>query len=188
MTAKIPIHWAYVTDDELNQKGAGLSISYGIVKTNVGSMFIALAPKGLYRVAFIDSSQGADDELSRIKNQWPMAHFNQSDELANNTMNKILEGSLNFIPVWILATPFQKLVWKSLAEIDSRYTCSYTEVATLIGKPTATRAVASAIAKNELAYIVPCHQVIRRDGTLGGYRWGVDRKKALLNMGLNLIH
>lgn len=77
-------------------------------------------------------------------------------------------------------TPFQKQVWKALLKIKRGQTKTYTDIAKMIGKPTAVRAVASAIAKNNIAILVPCHRVIRNDGTLGEYRWGKELKKKLL--------
>lgn len=77
-------------------------------------------------------------------------------------------------------TPFQQLVWKELLNIPKGQTRTYQDIAHVIGKPKAVRAVGTAIGKNNLAVVVPCHRVIRKDGTLGGYRWGIEKKKKLL--------
>lgn len=83
-------------------------------------------------------------------------------------------------PLDLQGTPFQQAVWRALRDIPAGVTCSYSELATRIGKPSAVRAVASACAANPVALLVPCHRVVRRDGGVSGYRWGVDRKRRLL--------
>jgi AraC family transcriptional regulator of adaptative response/methylated-DNA-[protein]-cysteine methyltransferase len=138
--------------------------------TRLGLMRCAATPRGLCAVSFGDAEptkQDCPDALS----VWIKA------------LNAYLEHQHPFdttLPIDVQGTPFQRTVWQYLQTIPAGEVRSYAEVAAAIGKPAAVRAVASACAKNALALVIPCHRVVRSDGSLGGYRWGVERKRALL--------
>ena len=138
--------------------------------TRLGLMRCVATPRGLCAVSFGDTEptkQDCPDALS----VWIKA------------LNAYLEHQHPFdttLPIDVQGTPFQRAVWQYLQTIPAGEVRSYAEVAAAIGKPAAVRAVASACAKNALALVIPCHRVVRSDGSLGGYRWGVERKRALL--------
>jgi AraC family transcriptional regulator of adaptative response/methylated-DNA-[protein]-cysteine methyltransferase len=141
-----------------------------ITPTRLGLMRCAATQHGLCAVSFGDAEPTGQDSPNALS-LWIKA------------LNNHLEHQHPFdtaLPLDVGGTPFQRTVWQYLQTIPAGEVRSYAEVAAAIGKPAAVRAVASACAKNSLALIIPCHRVVRSDGSLGGYRWGVERKRALL--------
>jgi len=163
--------------------GAGLGIAYVTVPTSLGRLLVAATERGVCRVALGDSAAPLEADLL---GEFPTARVVQDKSgKLHGWVTSILayldgrEPDLD-LPLDIRATAFQRRVWQELQRIPFGKTRSYAEVARRIGKPTATRAVARACATNPLALVIPCHRVVRENGDLGGYRWGLDRKKALL--------
>lgn len=162
--------------------GQGLVINYGIAACPLGRLLVAATARGICAVRLGD----ADDKLEAdLRSEYPAAKIvsNQSSlapavqELLNYLQGK---QAVIDLPLDIQATAFQAQVWKNLRAIPYGETRSYGELARAMGQPGAVRAVARACASNPVALIVPCHRVIRSDDTLGGYRWGIERKKRLL--------
>jgi AraC family transcriptional regulator of adaptative response/methylated-DNA-[protein]-cysteine methyltransferase len=147
-------------------------------------MLIAATEKGICSIQFADS----DEELEQgLKQEFPFAIRRHDDEglteLARQVVQKISGAEpASLLPLDIRATAFQRRVWTYLQSIGVGKTRSYSEVAKAIGRPSAVRAVARACATNPVAIAIPCHRVVRADGDMGGYRWGVGRKKKLLQM------
>ena len=167
---------------EYLQGGPGVSISYAIVQTYLGWMLVAATGRGLCKIAFGDAPERLNAELEE---SFPNAEFDDDDPWFQETVTHVLahleqpQQSLN-LPLDIQGTAFQQRVWSALQQIPAGSTRTYSEVAVQIGKPEAVRAVAQACAANKIAVLIPCHRVVRSDGGLGGYRWGVERKRALL--------
>ena len=164
--------------------GQGMDIHYTIVDTRLGRMLVAATAKGVCAVSF-----GEDDARLEafLEAEYPSASRERDDAAIQpwvNALNEHLEGRRPnlALPLDVQATVFQMRVWEELRRIPSGQTRTYTEVAEAIGKPSAVRAVASACAANPASVVTPCHRVLRRDGGLGGYRWGLERKKALLEI------
>ena len=163
--------------------GSGVGIAYVTVPTALGNLLVAATERGVCRVALGESAAALEAELIA---EFPAARVvaDKSGKL-HGWVAAILaylagsEPDLD-LPLDIRATAFQRRVWQELQKIPFGQTRSYGEVARRIGKPTATRAVAQACATNPVALVIPCHRVVRENGDLGGYRWGVDRKEALL--------
>jgi AraC family transcriptional regulator of adaptative response/methylated-DNA-[protein]-cysteine methyltransferase len=171
-----------MTPSTYRRGGAGMSIKYSIVDSPLGRLLVAATDRGLCFVGMAS----ADAELERaLAREYPSAGFAAGDKaLAQWTAQIVahLEGrrpQIN-LPVDVQATAFQWQVWKALESIPYGETRSYAEVASSIGRPRAFRAVARACATNPVALVIPCHRVVRSTGGLGGYGWGVARKKALL--------
>ncbi|HEV2671791.1 MAG TPA: bifunctional DNA-binding transcriptional regulator/O6-methylguanine-DNA methyltransferase Ada [Gemmatimonadales bacterium] len=163
--------------------GAGLGIAYVTVATSLGRLLVAATERGVCRVALGDSAAALESDLLA---EFPVARVVQDKSgKLHGWVTSILayldgrEPDLD-LPLDIRATAFQRRVWQELQRIPFGKTRSYGEVARRIGKPTATRAVARACATNPVALVIPCHRVVREDGDLGGYRWGLERKQALL--------
>jgi AraC family transcriptional regulator, regulatory protein of adaptative response / methylated-DNA-[protein]-cysteine methyltransferase len=164
--------------------GTGIGIAYITVPTSLGRLLVAATERGVCRVALSDNDAALEAELIA---EFPAARVveDKSGKL-HGWVTAILayldgrEPDLD-LPLDIRATAFQRRVWQELQKIPFGKTRSYAEVARLIGKPTATRAVAQACATNPVALLIPCHRVVREDGDLGGYRWGSERKRALLD-------
>jgi AraC family transcriptional regulator of adaptative response/methylated-DNA-[protein]-cysteine methyltransferase len=162
--------------------GPGLTIVYTIVNSPLGKMLVAATQKGICSVSFGDDAESLTDEL---RAEFFAASIEVDDKLLKNAVEAILKGlkgerSILSLPVDIRASAFQMRVWSELRKIPYGETRTYSQVAEQIGRPTAVRAVARACATNPVAIVTPCHRVIATDGKLSGYRWGIERKKQIL--------
>ncbi|ABU57421.1 methylated-DNA--[protein]-cysteine S-methyltransferase [Roseiflexus castenholzii] len=157
-------------------------IRYSVSPSAFGYLLIAATERGICTVALGDNPAALINDLAR---RFGDTILDQAGGLPGGWMN-ILLGYLNGerknldLPLDVAATPFQQEVWNALRAIPYGTTQTYQQVAQRIGRPDATRAVAQACANNPVALIVPCHRVVRTDGTSGGYRWGIERKRALI--------
>lgn len=172
-----------MTPANYRRGGKGTQISYTIVGCSLGRLLVASTEKGVCAVRLGDSDAAL--ELDLLK-EYPAADIRRNDKALSKWVEELLnhlEGARPHLDLAldVQATAFQWSVWEKLREIPYGSTRSYSDIAKAIGRPTATRAVARAIATNPLALVVPCHRVIREDRSLGGYRWGVKRKQALLD-------
>jgi len=157
-------------------------VHYTIAGSPLGRMLIAATDKGICAIQFADSDQELQQGLMR---EFPFATRRRDDEAMSEwreNLTRLIEGQEPnpSLPLDIRATAFQRRVWEALQKIPRGETRSYGAVAKKIGMPKATRAVARACATNPVAVAIPCHRVVRQDGELGGYRWGVERKEQLL--------
>jgi len=175
-----------MTPDKYRRGAIAASIRYACADSPLGRMLVAATDKGVCSIQFARS----DGELIEgLKREFPFA-VRKPDEGGLQTwvgtlLEKISGRELNAaLPLDIRATAFQRRVWTYLQSIPSGMTRSYGQVAKAIGQPTASRAVARACATNPVAVAIPCHRVVREDGNISGYRWGVQRKKKLLEMEL----
>jgi len=161
---------------------SGTPIHYAITPCSLGLVLIALTSKGLCAIQLGDD----EDRLRQdLQSRFPQAALTRADASFDATINKVLtfieapQTGLD-LPLDTNGTAFQERVWTELNAIPYGKTVSYTEIATRIGKPKAVRAVAQACGANRIAIAIPCHRVVRHDGALSGYRWGIDRKRILL--------
>jgi AraC family transcriptional regulator of adaptative response/methylated-DNA-[protein]-cysteine methyltransferase len=164
--------------------GAGERIAFTTVDCPIGIMLVAATQRGLCAVRFGEDAAQLERELHE---EFHAAEIHQDDAALREFVNAILpalEGGAAFIdlPLDIRATAFQRKVWDALRRIPRGETRSYREIARQIGDPSATRAVARACASNPVALVIPCHRVVRENGVLSGYRWGVQRKQKLLRL------
>jgi len=163
--------------------GAGVGIAYVTVPTSLGRLLVAATERGVCRIALGDDAAVLEAELIA---EFPAARVieDKSGKLTAwvSAILAYLDGREPDLelPLDIRATAFQRRVWQELRQIPFGETRTYAEVAQAIGQPKATRAVAQACATNPVALVIPCHRVVREDGDLGGYRWGMERKRALL--------
>ncbi len=163
--------------------GEAERIAYTVTDSPIGRMLVAGTPRGVCAVYF-----GEDAALVRgLRAEYPRAALVRSDGRLRSTVNAIRahlghSGPRRLdLPIDVRATAFQSRVWDALREIPYGQTRSYAQIAAAIGEPRAVRAVARACATNPVAVVVPCHRVVKSDGKLGGYRWGVERKRAVLD-------
>jgi AraC family transcriptional regulator of adaptative response/methylated-DNA-[protein]-cysteine methyltransferase len=162
--------------------GRGAAISYAIVGTALGRLLVAATNKGVCSVMLGDSDEALETDLLK---EFPAAEIRHDEKPLRLSLNAIVAHLKNKspridLPLDIQATAFQRQVWEQLRAIPYGETHSYSEVARAIGQQKAVRAVARACATNPVALVIPCHRVIREDKSLGGYRWGLERKKKLL--------
>jgi AraC family transcriptional regulator, regulatory protein of adaptative response / methylated-DNA-[protein]-cysteine methyltransferase len=173
-----------MTPDKYRRGAIAATIRYTIADSPLGRMLIAATEKGICAIQFART----DDELIEgLKHEFPFASRKADDAGLRSSVVTLLQHMRgkdkdSALPLDIRATAFQRRVWAHLQSIPFGETQSYQEVAKAIGQPTASRAVARACATNPVAVAIPCHRVVRQDGSMGGYRWGVERKKALLEM------
>ncbi len=169
--------------------GAGETIHWSLVDTALGLALVAATQRGICMVEICpaDAGDAAIALEAKLRTEFPHAlleHVDAGrDEFLAPRMQVVatrLAGEQGDLPVDLIGTAFQKKVWDALMKIPVGQTRSYADVATQLGQPGAARAVASACARNRVAVVVPCHRVIRGDGSLGGYRWGLPLKQQLL--------
>jgi AraC family transcriptional regulator of adaptative response/methylated-DNA-[protein]-cysteine methyltransferase len=164
------------------QGGSNASIHFALAQCSLGAVLVACSERGVCAILLGDEPQALLEDLQR---RFPKAALIGADSDFEAIVAKVLgfieapRAGLD-LPLDIRGTAFQQRVWQALARIEPGTTASYAEVAASIGAPNAVRAVAGACAANALAVAVPCHRVVRTDGGLSGYRWGVERKRELL--------
>ena len=167
--------------------GAGEVIFYGCRHTSLGSLMMAATKKGVCFVMFGESTESLREQLQAEfpKAQLSMSPTSQDQELDAWIDALVLHLSKNGprpeVPLDLRGTAFQIKTWKYLLSIAEGDVVSYSDVAEGVGRPKAVRAIASACAKNRIAVLIPCHRVLRADGSLGGYRWSLERKRVLLD-------
>ncbi len=176
-----------MTPAQYRAAGAGVAITYAAIETPVGLMMIGATDRGVCFVQFGDTEAALADELRREYNAARIERIREpADPALSRWANAIAEHLRGHrphvdLPLDIRASAFQMRVWNCIASIPYASVASYGEIAAAIGSPGAARAVARACAANVAAIVIPCHRVIRGDGDLGGYRWGLARKRVLID-------
>ena len=165
-----------ITPGEARTLGAGVQIRHGRHRTVLGDAFIGLTARGICHLRFIG---GDTDPVAELRAEWPEATLIEDPGAARGRLES-LAGPRAPIRLWLKGTNFQIKVWEALMRVPEGELVSYSHLASVAGMPTAVRAVASAVAANPVAWLVPCHRVIRSTGVLGQYRWGPERKAALI--------
>jgi AraC family transcriptional regulator of adaptative response/methylated-DNA-[protein]-cysteine methyltransferase len=171
-----------MTPGTYRRRGVGVTIHYAVVPVSLGLLLVAVTERGICSVSL------GDDEASLVaalRAELPAAELVRASDASDRLVDAVVahvEGTArgDELPLDVRATAFQWQVWRALQRIPEGATRSYQEIARELGQPSAARAVARACASNRVAVLIPCHRVVRGDGALGGYRWGVARKAALL--------
>jgi len=172
-----------MTPGEYKKKGAGLAITYGFGDTPFGECLLALTRRGICHLGFVagDDRSAAREQLVQ---KLPAAVFTEDSNRIRPVAREIFRADrrreADPFNVHLQGTNFQINVWKALLRIPEGWVVSYGDIAAYLGKPTAFRAVANAVALNPVGYLIPCHRVIARSGRIHRYRWGSVRKKAIL--------
>jgi AraC family transcriptional regulator of adaptative response/methylated-DNA-[protein]-cysteine methyltransferase len=170
------------TPGEIKAHGAGLTIDYGVHPSPFGDCLLAVTERGICGVEFLEPlSRGA--ALARLKAAWPVATLRERPQATTGVAARLFSAQVKTktpLPLFVRGSNFQIKVWEALIRVPSGNVVCYEDLARLAGKPDATRAVASAVAQNAVAFLIPCHRVIRKTGAFGEYRWGATRKRALL--------
>ncbi len=170
------------TPGEIKAQGANLCIQYGSHPSPFGECLIAVTARGICAIEFI-ATGGRAAALAQLQRHWPAATWRLQPRATQPVAARlfaVVHGNGERFDLLVQGSNFQVQVWEALLRIPSGSVVSYADVAACIAVPTATRAVASAIARNPVAVLIPCHRVIRKSGVFGEYRWGSVRKKALL--------
>lgn len=167
---------------EVGADGAGATLRIGVHPTPVGPATVAVTERGICAIRFHATGE---DRVEEVAAEWPGADVVRDDAATVAAVDRIaaaLSDSLRRDPVRLVVrgTNLQVQVWRALLEIPPGEVCTYAELAAAVGRPRAVRGVANAVARNPVGLLIPCHRVIRSSGELAGYRWGIDRKHALL--------
>jgi len=172
-----------VTPGEFKNKGEGLQIFYGFHPTPFGHCLLAVTDRGICHLSFVQNGERTK-AIKSLKEKWENAKViaapTQTQPLVDQIFNPIKNGALRPLHLFLSGTNFQIKVWEALLKIPAGAVASYEDIAARLGMPKASRAVGNAVAQNPIAYIIPCHRVVRKLGEFGNYRWGVARKKAML--------
>ncbi len=167
-----------MTPGEIRAEGEGVVIRYGTADTPFGSAFIAETPRGLCRLAFLEPG-GERDELRQLHEQFARARIVRDDARAAALVQTIWGGGAASLPLAVCGTNFQVQVWRALLELKPGATVTYSALARRVGIENGARAVGNAVGANPVAWVIPCHRVLREGGKLGGYRWGTARKQMI---------
>jgi len=177
----VTVHAA--TPGEMKAQGAGLTIRYGIHPSPFGDCFIAITGKGICTLSFL-AGRDIGEGIGLLRKEWQKARLIEDAKATGDAMKRIFYSPLqgNAIPLhaFVKGTNFQIKVWEALVRIPPGFAVSYEDVAVRIGDPKAVRAVGTAVGRNPVAFLIPCHRVIRKTGAFGNYGGGTTRKMAIL--------
>lgn len=170
-----------LTPGEYKALGQGLTLRWAVHPTPFGDALLVVSDRGLARLAFVADGE-YEEQLEAKQRAWPLSTFVHDPEGTAPWVARCFpEGpQAEPLPLLLKGTPFQIQVWRALLRIPEGSTMSYGDLAAALGKPGAARAVGTACGANQIAFLIPCHRVIRETGALGGYRWGNVRKQAML--------
>ncbi len=173
-----------MTPGDARKRGEGLDIAYGFHPTPFGLALAAMTPRGLAALAFVDEDKGqsATDVLAEMTGRWPRATWRHAPSATAPTVEDIFArpGLQREIRLVLIGTDWEVRVWRALLDIPAGRAVSYVDVARHVCSERAARAVGTAVGRNPISFVVPCHRVLRANGGLGGYHWGLTRKRAIL--------
>lgn len=171
-----------VTPQEYKLSGAGIHIRYGFHETPFGTCLLGVTERGICWLSFVTVGDEAIHELEAMKSHWNQSVFHQDQQQAALYANQIFgqSNTMEKIHLFVKGTNFQIKVWEALLRLPMGSVTTYQRIAEHIQSPKAMQAVGSAVGSNHIAFIIPCHRVIRKDGILGEYRWSAMRKKSII--------
>lgn len=166
-----------------------MTIYYAVNRCSLGVVLVAQTEKGICAILLGDDAQLLREDLQQRFSAEQISEGNKEfQKIINQVIRTIAQPTLKLdLPLDIRGTVFQQKVWDALQKIPAGQTRSYSDIAAVIGSPKAVRAVAGACAANAIAVIIPCHRVVRSDGNLSGYRWGIERKQQLLQQEAEIV-
>jgi AraC family transcriptional regulator of adaptative response/methylated-DNA-[protein]-cysteine methyltransferase len=171
-----------MTPQEYKQRGEGIGIYYGFHETVFGLALIGVTERGICWLSFLQADEEPRSELEKMKSHWHNSVFKEDIALTAKSIDQIFNrrNSKERLHVFVKGTNFQVKVWEALLRIPMGSVTTYQNIADKIQSPRAMQAVGSAVGSNHIAYLIPCHRVIRKDGVLGEYRWSSTRKKSII--------
>jgi AraC family transcriptional regulator of adaptative response/methylated-DNA-[protein]-cysteine methyltransferase len=179
-----------MTPGDYKRRGEGLDMGYGFHASPFGEALVIVTGRGVAGLAFVDEdkaqtgAQTREDVLAEMQARWPKARLvaapNRTGPFARRIFDPAAWRKDRPVRLIMIGTDFEVRVWEALLRIPLGRAVSYHDIARHLGQPTASRAVGSAVGRNPISFVVPCHRVLRGDGSLGGYHWGLTRKRALI--------
>lgn len=171
--------------------GAGLDMVWGIAPSPFGTAVVTATEYGISGLGFADAETSVEDAFADLANRWPNARFTRNDAQIAPQVAQIFDPQKwqrdQPVRLVLIGTDFEVSVWETLLKIPCGQATTYARVAESIGRPTASRAVGTAVGKNPISFVVPCHRVVGTSGALTGYHWGVPRKRAILGWEAGVI-
>ncbi len=173
------LRWEAMSPGDYATGAEGREIYWGWFDSPFGPALVMGTDKGICGIAF-SAESGEEEAMRDMTSRWPAARFVEAPEkLAQWTQTAFGTGP-GEVPLVLIGAPFQIKVWEALMQIPSGYVTTYSEIAEAIGNPKAVRAVGTAVGRNPISYLIPCHRALRKSGGLGGYHWGLPVKRAIL--------
>lgn len=190
------LHDLFVTHEamspgEYRSRGAGIDISWGFHACPFGEALVMVTPRGLAGIAFANGPEERAEVLADMTARWPQANFHEDTSATGAYARRIFDPDLwrpdDPLRVVFIGTDFEIRVWETLLRIPFAKATTYSDIAERLGKPTAARAVGTAVGRNPISFVVPCHRVLGKSGGLCGYHWGLTRKRAILGWEAGLV-
>lgn len=176
------LKWEAMSPGEFARAGEGLAIFWGWFDSPFGPALVMGTDRGICGLGFA-AETGADETMADLRLRWPKADFKEDpDRLRSWVLRAFGAAAVTSepAPLYLIGAPFQLKVWEALLTIPSGQVTTYSEIASVIGHPKAVRAVGTAVGRNPVSWLIPCHRALRKSGGLGGYHWGLPVKRALL--------
>lgn len=166
---------------EVKAKGEGLTLTWGLHETPFGQGLYVMTDRGMAGLAFCGAGEASiEGARADMMARWPNARFVKDASTSRDIATRLYSRDPGTIRVDLSGTPFQLQVWQALLQIPEGQAVTYSDLAAHIGRPKAVRAVGTAVGRNPISYLIPCHRVLKLSGALGGYHWGTQRKRAIL--------
>ncbi|GFE48951.1 6-O-methylguanine DNA methyltransferase [Roseobacter cerasinus] len=176
------VRWEAMSPGDFAREGAGLTIFWGWFESPFGPAIVMGTDKGICGMGFA-AEMGEEAALTDLFSRWPKADFIEDPMMLRPWVVQAFgagDGQIDTAPLFLIGAPFQIKVWEALLRIPSGQVTTYSEIAQAIGKPQAVRAVGTAVGRNPISWLIPCHRALRKSGGLGGYHWGLPMKRAML--------
>lgn len=174
------LRWEAMSPGDYARGGAGLTISWGLFFTPFGQALAMATDRGLCGLAFTDEG-GTDAAMADMASRWPKATYLRDDASLAPYMSTAFGGANPAeTKLHLIGAPFQIKVWEALLQIPTGHVTTYSEIAGAVGHANAVRAVGTAVGRNPISWLIPCHRAMRKSGGLGGYHWGLPVKRAML--------
>ena len=175
------LRWEAMTPGDFARGGAGLQIFWGYFDSPFGPALVMGTAKGICGIAFA-AETGEAEAMADLRARWPKAEFVEAPERLHDWVRDAFGQGVTGqpAPLYLIGAPFQIKVWEALLRIPSGQVTTYSEIASAVGHPKAVRAVGTAVGRNPVSWLIPCHRALRKSGGLGGYHWGLPVKRAML--------
>jgi AraC family transcriptional regulator of adaptative response/methylated-DNA-[protein]-cysteine methyltransferase len=174
------LRWEAMSPGDYARGGAGLEIAWGWFDSPFGPALAMGTERGLCGIGFAGEAS-ASETMQDLCGRWPAARFTEKPEQLRDWVRAAFGArGGDPVPLYLIGAPFQIKVWEALMQIPSGHVTTYSEIAAAVGHPRAVRAVGTAVGRNPISYLIPCHRALRKSGGLGGYHWGLPVKRAIL--------
>lgn len=173
------LRWEAMSPGEFAQKGANLTIFWGWFDSPFGPSLVMGTEKGICGIGFAAETT-TEATMEDLTSRWPNARFTENPGILRPWVQAAYGETAGETPLYMIGAPFQIKVWEALLQIPSGHVTTYSEIAQAVGNPKAVRAVGTAVGRNPVSWLIPCHRALRKSGALGGYHWGLPVKRALL--------